>query len=383
MENVVVVELAALPEPLLHDGLVDVPVLVGDELALARVVVVHAQVRADEELPLEQLHADDSEHEDEEHGDGHDVADGLDGDDHALDHLLEAGRPVDGAERTQHPQHTENLQEADARPSEDGDQRHGHHHHIQNVERCTTESAGVEKKAIGYQLEGALYGEHRREEIVEFPQNHIDGRGGLERVLAGEEGGGHEDADQDQVGADGVSLHLPAEHADRVRLAEDEERGAFRDGRSAAVATLAVPLALLHDGLLLLHVHCPGNVFVVDLSSLVLILHKFPVFIRIHREPVTTDHFLLLRTVTAFNGLDTLSLPLDSLGLGLALRLVLVSGQVVHSDGQEDVEEDEVTGDEEDDEVHGGDGPQPLDATVGLDAIVHHHVPILSGQDLQ
>ena len=63
VENVVVVELAALPQPLLHDGLVDVPVLVGDELALARVVVVHAQVRADEELPLEQLHTDDGKHE--------------------------------------------------------------------------------------------------------------------------------------------------------------------------------------------------------------------------------------------------------------------------------------------------------------------------------
>jgi hypothetical protein len=32
----------------------------------------------------------DAKHEDEEDGDGHDVADGLDGDDHALDHLLQA-----------------------------------------------------------------------------------------------------------------------------------------------------------------------------------------------------------------------------------------------------------------------------------------------------
>ena len=42
--------------------------------------------------------------------------------------------------------------------------------------------------------------------------NLIDLCFGPERILAGEEGGGHDDADQDEVATDGVSLHLPAEH---------------------------------------------------------------------------------------------------------------------------------------------------------------------------
>ena len=78
MHDIVVVELAPLPDPLLHDGLVDVAVLVGDKLSLTRLVVVHGQVCAHEELALEQLDPDDTEHEDEEDGDGHDVTDTLD-----------------------------------------------------------------------------------------------------------------------------------------------------------------------------------------------------------------------------------------------------------------------------------------------------------------
>ena len=59
------------------------------------------------------LHADDGEHEDEEDGDEHDVADGLDGHDDALHHVLESLGTVDGAERPQHAQHTEDLHHGD------------------------------------------------------------------------------------------------------------------------------------------------------------------------------------------------------------------------------------------------------------------------------
>ena len=58
-------------------------------------------------------------------------------------------------------------------------------------------------------------------------------------------------------------------------------------------------------------------------------------------------------------------------------------GQVVDGDGQEYVEEDVVAGDEEDDEVEAEEHPVRLDAAKGLDAVVHHHVPILARQDLQ
>ena len=141
-------ELASLPDPLLHQGLVNVTVLVGDELALTSLVVVHALVGTHEELALEQLDTNDSEHEDEEHGDCHDVTDGLDRDDHALHDLLEAGGPVDGAKRTKHPEHTENLQEPDPGASEDGDQRHGNDHDIKNIESGAAESPGVEEEAV-------------------------------------------------------------------------------------------------------------------------------------------------------------------------------------------------------------------------------------------
>ena len=57
-------------------------------------------------------------------------------------------------------------------------------------------------------------------------------------------------------------------------------------------------------------------------------------------------------------------------------------GQVVDGDGQEDVKEDVVTTDEEDDEVEAGEDADALHAAEGLDAVVHDHVPILTGQDL-
>lgn len=56
--------------------------------------------------------------------------------------------------------------------------------------------------------------------------------------------------------------------------------------------------------------------------------------------------------------------------------------QVVDSDGQEDVEEDVVTTDEQNDEVDAGDDANALDSAESLDAIVHHHVPILTSEDL-
>ena len=59
------------------------------------------------------LHANDGEHEYEEDGDEHDVADGLDGHDDALHHVLESLGAVDGAEGPQHAQHTEDLHHGD------------------------------------------------------------------------------------------------------------------------------------------------------------------------------------------------------------------------------------------------------------------------------
>ena len=63
--------------------------------------------------------------------------------------------------------------------------------------------------------------------------------------------------------------------------------------------------------------------------------------------------------------------------------LVTVSGEIVHSDSQEHVEEDEVAGDEEEEKVDESHGAESLDAAVGLDTVVHHHVPVLAGQDLK
>ena len=91
-----------LPHPLFHDRVVEVAVLVNDELALARVLRHLGDVGAHEELALEQLHPDDREHEHEEQRHEHDVADGLDGDDDALDDVLEAFGTIDGTERAKH-----------------------------------------------------------------------------------------------------------------------------------------------------------------------------------------------------------------------------------------------------------------------------------------
>ncbi len=58
-------------------------------------------------------------------------------------------------------------------------------------------------------------------------------------------------------------------------------------------------------------------------------------------------------------------------------------GQVVDGDGQEDVEEDVVATDEQDDKVEAGDDADAFDPAEGLDAVVHYHVPVLTGEDLR
>ena len=71
-------ERISLPDPLLDDGVVEIAIFVDNKIALAGVLGHLGQVRAHEELALEQLDPDDTEHEDEEDGDGHDVTDTLD-----------------------------------------------------------------------------------------------------------------------------------------------------------------------------------------------------------------------------------------------------------------------------------------------------------------
>ena len=174
VEDVVIVEGTPLPEPLLKDWLVDVAVSEWDVFPLAGLVVVHAQVGADEELPFEKLNPDDPKHKDEEDSDGHDVADTLDGDDHALNHLLQSWSSVDGSQWTQHSEYTENFEEANAGTSEYGDERHGDDHHVENIESCATESSFVKEKTVRDELECALNGEHSREKVIKLSQNLID-----------------------------------------------------------------------------------------------------------------------------------------------------------------------------------------------------------------
>ena len=174
MEDIIVVEGTSLPEPLLQDGFVDVSICEGNVFSLAGLVVVHAEVRADEELPLEQLDPDDSEHEDEKDGDGHDVADTLDGDDHALNHLLQSRSSIDGSQGTKNSENTKNFEETNTRSSKYRDERDGDHHHVQHIESCATESSFVKEKPIGDELQCALQGEDGRKKVVEFPQNLID-----------------------------------------------------------------------------------------------------------------------------------------------------------------------------------------------------------------
>ena len=64
----------------------------------------------------------------------------------------------------------------------------------------------MKEETIRDELETALQGEDCGEEVVELAQDDVDGGLGLERVLTRQEGGGHEDADQDEVRHDRVAL---------------------------------------------------------------------------------------------------------------------------------------------------------------------------------
>ena len=119
---------------------------------------------------LEQLDPDDREEELQQQGDHHNVADGLDGDDQTLDHLLQPLGPVDGPQWPQHTQHTEDLEEADTAASEDGDEGHGHDHDVQDVEGGAAEGALVEQEAVRDQLQAALAREDCREHVVEISE---------------------------------------------------------------------------------------------------------------------------------------------------------------------------------------------------------------------
>ena len=85
----------------------------------------------------------------------------------------------------------------------------------------------MEEKSVGDQLEGALDGEDRGEEVVpvsqslrqkhqfnvclSFNTHDIDVRLTPERVFTGEQGGGDKNTDKDEVGHDGVTLQPVAE----------------------------------------------------------------------------------------------------------------------------------------------------------------------------
>lgn len=64
----------------------------------------------------------------------------------------------------------------------------------------------MEQESIGDEFECALDGEDSSEEVVKVTEGDVDVRLGLEGVLTGEEGRGHEDADKDKVRHDGVPL---------------------------------------------------------------------------------------------------------------------------------------------------------------------------------
>ena len=168
-----------------------------------------------------------------------------------------------------------------------------------------------------------------------------------------------------------MSLDLPTENTERIVLFEDEEGSSLGDRRSTPVALLLLLRGVLHNGILLWKP--PSEVLHGNLSGLVLVLSvEGKCGLSLYTESLLTSSLTL-------NSLHAL---LGAITFGFRL-LVLVSRQIVHSDGQEDVEEDEVSGDEENDEVEGCDGPEALDTSVGLDTVIHHNVPVLARQDLQ
>ena len=117
---------------------------------------------------LEQLDSDDSEEELEEQGDHHNVADGFDGDDQTLNHLLQTFGSVDCSQRSQHTEDTKNLEEANSTAAKDRDERDRDNDNIQNVKRRPTESSFVEEKSVRDQLEATLDSEDCREDVVKI-----------------------------------------------------------------------------------------------------------------------------------------------------------------------------------------------------------------------
>ena len=123
LHHVVIVEVSPDPFSLLLDRVVDVIIFVGEEIALALVSRHLGEICASEEFSLEQLDSDNSEKELEEQCDHHNVADGFDGDNQTLDHLLQTFGSVDGSQGSQHTEDTKNLEETDSTSTKDGDER--------------------------------------------------------------------------------------------------------------------------------------------------------------------------------------------------------------------------------------------------------------------
>ena len=168
------------------------------------------------------MDTDDGKEKDEKKSDDDNVADRLDGDNQTLDDFLQAFRPVDGPERSEHTEDTKNLEESNATAAEDWDKGDADNNNVKTVERRSGKCSFVEQEPVGDQLEGALDGEDRGEEVVpvsqslrrkhqfnvclSFNTHNIDVRLTPERVFTGKQGGGDKNTDKDEVGHDGVTL---------------------------------------------------------------------------------------------------------------------------------------------------------------------------------
>ena len=171
-----------------------------------------------------------------------------------------------------------------------------------------------------------------------------------------------------------------AEHAEGVVLGEDEEGCPGGDGLHLVDGARVLDHSLLPHRLLehaLVVLLLVGDVLLLEVGVVREVLVHLELGVVHGRDggdqhPVRADdHVLFPRRKTC--GL---------LLLAALLLLVLARGEIVHGDSQEHVEEDEVTRDKEKEEVDQSHGAEPLDASVGLDTVVHHHVPILTGQNL-
>ena len=123
LHHVVVMEVSSDPFSFLLDRVVDVVIFVGEVIALAFVSRHLGEICASEEFSLEQLDSDNSEKELEEQCNHHNVADGFDGDNQTLDHLLQTFGSVDCSQGSQHTEDTKNLEETDSTSTKDGDER--------------------------------------------------------------------------------------------------------------------------------------------------------------------------------------------------------------------------------------------------------------------